>query len=88
MRISFAGGGDSRILSAMSTNPFPGQRYRDRRASSFHADWVIAKIFKGSDGIEYALLEAGSDRTRRKTLALSIVTDARRFLPVAEPARS
>jgi len=66
--------------------PLPGQRYRHVEAKLRGAEWVLSKIFTGTDGIEYAALEAAGDRTQRKTLALSTVMDQRRFQPIEAPA--
>jgi len=70
--------------------PLPGQRFRNVASRLRDAEWVLAKIFTGADGIEYASLQSSTDPTRRKTLALSIVTDPRCFTPIesqAAPAR-
>jgi len=66
--------------------PVQGQRYRNVEMRFREADWVLAKVFTGADGIEYASLEALGNRTQRKTLALAIVMDLRRFVPLETPA--
>jgi hypothetical protein len=68
--------------------PLLGQRYRNVEAKLRDAEWILARIFTGVDGIEYAALEASADRTRRKTLALATVMDPRRFLPLESPAET
>lgn len=68
--------------------PSPGQRYRNVESKLRDAEWVLARIFTGADGIEYASLQASTDPTRRKTLALAIVMDTRRFTPLGTPATS
>jgi len=42
--------------------------------------WVLAEIFISTDGIEYARLISAYDTTERKTLALSVIADTRRFI--------
>jgi hypothetical protein len=59
-----------------------GQRFRDLSVSFPNADWIVDKIFKGTDGLEYAAIRSATDHTRRKTLAVSVITDASRFAPV------
>ena len=56
-----------------------GQRYRDLSVSFPNADWVIDKIFKGTDELEYAAIRSASDHTRKKTLAVSVMSDANRY---------
>jgi hypothetical protein len=69
----------------MTKLPAPGQRYRNVESRLHDAEWVLTKIFTGADGIEYASLQASSDPTRRKTLALTIIMDPRRFAPLEGP---
>ena len=59
--------------------PELGQRYRDVEARLRTPDWIIARLFTGTDGVEYAWIESTADRTRRKTLALTILMDPRHF---------
>jgi hypothetical protein len=66
--------------------PSPGQRYRHVEAKLRDAEWILAKIFTGVDGVEYASLRASGDPTRLKTLALAIVMDRRWFLRLDNPA--
>ena len=56
-----------------------GRSYRDLSVSSPNANWIIERLFKKADGVEYVELRSASDRTRRKMLALSVVMDPRRF---------
>ena len=67
--------------------PLLGQRYRNVESKLRDAEWVVAKIFTGTDGIEYASLQASADHTRRKTLALATVMDPRQFLRLDVPGR-
>ena len=67
--------------------PLLGQRFRNVGAKLRDAEWVVAKVFTGSDGIEYASLEASADHTRRKTLAVTTVMDTRQFLRLDTPER-
>ena len=62
--------------------PELGQRFRDVEARLRTPDWIIARLFTGTDGVEYAWIESTTDRTRRKTLALTILMDPRHFLPL------
>jgi len=78
---SKANSSESQVASKMKL-PSPGQRYRNAQSRLRDAEWILAKIFKGADGIEYASLQLSTDPTRRKTLALSIVTDQRQFIPL------
>lgn len=66
--------------------PVIGQRYRNTHVTSWKDEWVIDAIFTGTDGLQYADLRSVSDRTAHKTLALSVVTDPRRFVPVEAAA--
>lgn len=68
--------------------PAPGQRYRNVETRLRDAEWILARVFTGADGIEYASLQSSQDPTRRKTLALTIVMDTRRFVPLETPAAS
>ena len=71
----------------MNAVPELGQRYRDVEARLRTPDWIVARVFTGTDGVEYAWIESATDRTRRKTLALTILMDPRHFVPLDEPAR-
>lgn len=62
-----------------STLEAVGQRYRDLSVTFPNADWIIDRIFKGTDGVEYAELRSTSDHTRKKTLAVSVMADEGRF---------
>lgn len=66
--------------------PLPGQRYRHVEAKLRDAEWILAKIFTGVDGVEYASLQASADPTRCKTLALAVVMDRRWYLCLDNPA--
>lgn len=70
----------------MTAMPELGQRYRDVEARLRTPDWIIARLFTGTDGVDYAWIESTADRTRRKTLALTILMDPRHFQPLDEPA--
>jgi hypothetical protein len=62
-----------------------GQRYRNIQGALWNADWIVDRIFKGTDGIECAGLKSASDPSRRKTLALSVVADTTQFVLVEAP---
>jgi hypothetical protein len=71
----------------MNSIPELGQRYRDVEARLRTPDWIVARVFTGTDGVEYAWIESTTDRTRRKTLALTILMDPRHFMLLDETAR-
>jgi hypothetical protein len=59
-----------------------GQRYRDLSPGRFGAlgtEWIVDAIFQGTDGIQYAQLVNASDLTQRKTLAVDVLGDRKRF---------
>jgi len=59
-----------------------GQRYRDVRSgglSGSAAQWIVEEVFRGTDGVQYARLACASDLTLRKTLAVAVLRDGRRF---------
>ena len=59
-----------------------GQRYRDLSASRFGplgTEWIVDAIFLGTDGIQYAQIVNASDLTQRKTLAVDVLADRKRF---------
>jgi hypothetical protein len=42
-------------------------------------EWIVDAIFRGTDGIQYALLVNAGDLTQHKTLALDVLNDRKRF---------
>jgi hypothetical protein len=66
--------------------PQIGDRYRDVGTPFRNAVWILTAVFISRDGIEHARLVSAGDATESKTLALSVVVDAKRFVP-AEPRR-
>jgi hypothetical protein len=66
-----------------SKMPAVGQRYRDLSALFRNSDWVIERIFKGTDGFEHVVLRSAFDHMRQKTLTRSVVIDTNRFVLVA-----
>jgi hypothetical protein len=59
-----------------------GQRYRDinpGRPSASETDWIVEALFRGTDGVRYAVLVCASDLTQRKTLSIDALSDEERF---------
>ena len=70
-----------------SQQPMPeiGARFRPAQ-TIFGAQvpmvWSIEAVHRGSDGHDYALLVKESDRSRRKTVAITALRDTTLFVPV------
>jgi hypothetical protein len=63
----------------------PGQRYRPPGVGFLGRPsdvWVVEDVFTASDAVSYARIALVTDRTRRKTLSLTVLSDPRQFLPV------
>jgi len=62
-----------------------GQAYRPTgvSASSRSASWVIAEVYTGVDGRQYAKLVNAADRSDCKTVGVDALADGRLFTPVA-----
>jgi len=62
-----------------------GRRYRDARVSAFggrvRTVWVVDRLWKDSDGIEYVRLVREDDQGQSKTIASSVLNDRRNFVP-------
>ena len=59
-----------------------GERYRDVRAgrsSASGTEWIVEALYRGTDGVQYAVLVCASDLARRKTLSIDALTDAEGF---------
>jgi hypothetical protein len=59
-----------------------GQRYRDTHPGVFgplETEWIVEALFRGTDGVQYALLVRASDLTQQKTLSVNVLHDRRRF---------
>jgi hypothetical protein len=41
--------------------------------------WTVTALLVGSDGVEYARLVSEFEATQQKTLAVSVLTDSKRF---------
>lgn len=65
-----------------SKEPQVGDHYRSVGSVSRDAVWVISEIFSNQDGIDHARLTSAHDATQRKTLAVSVMADTRRFILV------
>ena len=64
-----------------------GERYRDRERGQFARpalDWIVEAVYTGTDGIGHAKLVCASDLVQRKTLSVSILLDAKRFVRADE----
>jgi hypothetical protein len=62
-----------------------GERYRDihpGRASASETEWIVEALYRGIDGVQYAVLVCASDLTRRKTLSIDALSDGEGFLRV------
>jgi len=59
-----------------------GERYREihpRRASASGTEWIVEALFRGTDGVRYAVLVCASDLTQRKTLSIDALSDGEGF---------
>jgi hypothetical protein len=57
-----------------------GQRYRDvHPCGPLGTEWIVEALFRGTDGVQYALLVCASDLTLEKTLSVDILNDRSRF---------
>jgi hypothetical protein len=63
----------------ISKDPQVGDQYRCVGSAFRNAAWILTEIFKSRDGIDHARLTSTHDATERRTLALSVVADTRRF---------
>jgi hypothetical protein len=64
------------------TSVLIGQRYRDLEQGvlgRLGKTWTVKALLRASDGFEYAQLVSDFDPTQQKTLAVSVLADARRF---------
>jgi hypothetical protein len=68
--------------------PQVGQQYRSVGSAFRNAAWVLTEIFTSHDGIDHARLTSTHDSTERRTLALSVVADTRRFTLAETPDKS
>lgn len=62
-----------------------GQRFRDTSPTVFGRsppDWIVGKVFVGTDGVEYAHVYSAFNPHDRKTLSTAILRDRRRFTEV------
>jgi hypothetical protein len=59
-----------------------GERYREthpRRPSESGTEWIVEALFRGTDGVGYAVLVCTSDLTQRKTLSIDALNDGEGF---------
>jgi hypothetical protein len=63
-----------------SKKPQVGDQYRNVGTALRNAVWILSEIYTSRDGIEHARLTSASDATERKTLAVSVIADTRRFV--------
>ena len=62
-----------------------GQTFRHIGTSFRSSLWVLTSIFTGANGIKHGHLTSAGDAARRKTIALSVITDPRPFVAVVAP---
>jgi len=64
----------------------PGQRFRDTQRTAFGGaapDWIVAQVFVGTDGKQYAQqVYLANDPREKKTLSTAVLSDKRRFVEV------
>ena len=63
----------------------PDQHFRDTQLTHFGAaatEFVVRRVFVGTDGNQYAELCSATDSTDRRTLSTAILRDKRRFVEV------
>ena len=65
----------------VTKQPQIGDQYRDVGTPFRTAVWILTGIFVSRDGIEHAHLTSAGDATESKTLALSVITDTKRYVP-------
>jgi hypothetical protein len=59
-----------------------GQRLRDihpRRPSASETEWIVEALFRGTDGVRYAVLVCASDLTQRRTLSIDALSEGEGF---------
>jgi hypothetical protein len=59
-----------------------GERYREirpSRSSASGTEWIVEALFRGTDGVRYAVLLCASDSTQRKTLSIDALSDGEGF---------
>jgi hypothetical protein len=62
----------------------PGERFRDAAAAMIRSvpEWVVERIFVGTDGKKYAEVRSAANGNDRKTLATAALCDKRRFVRI------
>jgi len=70
-----------------SRQPQVGDHYRNVDIAFRNAEWILNDIFIDRAGIEHAHLISASDATDRKTLAVSVIVDPRRFILAEVPGK-
>ena len=63
----------------------PGKHFRDAKRTLFGhlpPDWVVDRVFVGTDGKEYAEVYLSTNTNEKKTLSTAILLDKRRFIEV------
>ena len=56
-----------------------GQHYRDLSVEISDAHWLVVAIYRSVVGIDHVLLRSTRDGSVQRTLALSVLTDPKRF---------
>jgi hypothetical protein len=59
-----------------------GERFRDASTTVIRGvpEWIVERIFLGTDGKEYAEVRSSSNSNDRKTLSTSVLREKRRFV--------
>lgn len=65
--------------------PVIGDRYRNLHLATWNDEWIVEAIYTGTDAHDYAYLRSANDQSLYKTLALSVVSDPKRFVLVSTP---
>ena len=56
-----------------------GHRYRDLAVETHNSHWLVVAIYRADGGAEHAVLHAVRDGSVRRTLAVRVLEDPRRF---------
>ena len=62
----------------------PGERFRDAAASMIRGvpEWIVERIFVGTDGKEYAEVRSSLNANDGKSLSTAVLRDKRRFVRI------
>ena len=64
------------------SNIQPGERFRDAATTMIRGmpEWIVERVFIGTDGKEYAEVRSSANNRDRKTLSTAVLGDKRRFV--------